>query len=224
MGDATVIGALSPGINVIRNVLVLDEDPTGSPGPQRLAAGTLDLGFFGYTWPDELITGNALASNIGLSAGTAQFSDAGWLKWVKDGTIMFVARKPFRHTISWDQIDARGAVFGTRTVSIGGKTYKVRLLTGGNANPASAAGGEWNQIMYGTHRDEFPAWASLSDCGLHVHGDCGFGFRSWCQETSSSNSANRVLRGGLSGVTLFDVSTSSDTNAHYGWRPVLELV
>lgn len=196
-------------------------DPAGLPGPQVLKVGTLDLGYFGFTFASELIGGNALASQIGLSAGTAQHDDAGWLKWVKDGKIMFVARKTFRYNLSWDQIDAVGAVFGTKTVSIGGKTYKVRLLTGGNANPASAAGGEWNLIMYGAHNDEFPAWDTLSDCGLHVHSDCGNGSYSWCQEVSASDSASRVYRG-LSGVANFNTSTSSNAYASSGWRPVLE--
>lgn len=202
--------------------IVLEKDPYGAPGPNELLAGTLDYGYFGTVEADELITGSALASSIGLSQGTAQFDDVGWLKFALDQKILFIACKTFRHTISWDAINAVGAVFGTKTVSIGGKTYKVRLLTGGNSNPASVAGGEWNMLMYAVHQDEWPRWEHFTDRFLHTHNTYGNGSYSWCQETSAFDSTNRVLRGGT-GVGSFSTITSSSTLARIGWRPVLEI-
>lgn len=202
--------------------IVLEKDPYGAPGPNELLAGTLDYGYFGTAAADELITGSALASSIGLSQGTAQFDDVGWLKFALDRKILFVACRTFRHSISWDAINAVGAVFGTKTVSIGGKKYKVRLLTGGNANPASVAGGEWNMLMYAVHQDEWPTWEHFTDRFLHTHNTCGNGSYSWCQETSSTDSAYRVYRGNT-GVSNFSTNTSSYANDDCGWRPVLEI-
>lgn len=202
---------------------VLEEDPTNSPGPKRLSAGTLEYGYFGLVEHNELIAGNALASDVGISQGTAQNNEAGWLKFALDQKILFVASKTFRHSISWDHINTAGAVFGTKTVAIGGKTYKVRLLTGGNAAPASSAGGEWNKLMYAVHFNEWPRWESFTDGFLLTHSDYGRGSYSWCQETSASSSAYRVLRG-YSGVAYFNTYTSSNSDAHHGWRPCLELV
>ncbi len=110
----------------------------------------------------EFITGAALASQIGLTAGTSQHSDAGWLHFELDGKTLYVAKKPYRHSASWDQINARGAVFGTKTVVINGKTYKVRLLksvasgdmyTGSDVvyDPVEAYGSEWNRLFYPIH-------------------------------------------------------------------------
>ena len=200
-----------------------EQDPYNTPGPQTLKTGTLDFGYFGFVSAVELITGDDLALEIGLSPGTAQFSGEGWFKWAYNQKILFVAKKTFRHNLSWDQIHAIGAVFGTKTASIGGKTYKVRLLTGGNGQPASEGGGEWNMIMYGVHQNYLPPWDYYNDQDLQTHNSYGNGSYSWCQETSSSDASRRVFRGGL-GVSNFGTTTSSFAYTYLGWRPVLELL
>jgi len=199
------------------------QDPYGTPGPQIIKVGDLDFGYFGFVSAAELITGNTLASNISLSAGTAQFSDAGWFKWAYNQKILFAAKKSFRHSISWDQIHAIGAVFGTKTVSIGGKTYKARLLTGGNGQPASEGGGEWNMVMYGVHQNYLPPWDYYNDQDLQTHNSYGNGSYSWCQETGSADASFRVYRG-FFGVSAFGAYLSSSAGTDYGWRPVLELL
>ena len=201
----------------------LEQDPYNTPGPQTLKIGTLDLGYFGFVAANELITGNALTSEVGITEGTAQFSDAGWFKWAYVKKILFVAKKTFRHSISWDHINSKGAVFGTKTVAIGGKTYKVRLLTGGNGQPASGGGGEWNMIMYGVHQNYTPPWDYYNDQDLYTHNTYGSGSYSWCQETSSSQSSYRVSRG-YTGVATFGPDTSSSTTTARAWRPCLELI
>ena len=206
-------------LDILRNIQPVDI--SGAPGPQVLKAGTMKAGYFGVTSSVDLISGDALALAIGLSAGTAQNSDAGWLKWIKDGTLMYVAKKPFRHSISWDMINNANAVYGSLAVEIGGRQYLVRLLTGGNNNPALSANGEWNMIMYGVHKDHQPNWDNFEDADIGV-GD-GNGRHTWCQETGASDAAYRVTRGGT-GVTYFDPLSSSATYATFGWRPVLELV
>ncbi len=60
-----------------------DDHWGGTPGPGYLAAGSMNEGYFGFVSAGQLISGASLAQAIGLSAGTSQFSDAGWLKWVK---------------------------------------------------------------------------------------------------------------------------------------------
>lgn len=221
------VGALElvsvfPAATRLMNAIVISRDYANTPGPTTFKAGGVMFGgYLGFTTATELISGTELASAIGLSAGTAQYSTDGWLKWMKAGKLMYVARKPQRHTISWDNINAVGAVFGTKTVVIQGKTYKVRLLTGGDASPASGAGGEWNEIIYGVHKDQEPNWDNYTDADIVV--TSGDGRYSWCQETSASNSSDRVHRG-YSSVTDFRTAPSSTVDGRFGWRPVLELV
>ena len=45
----------------------------------------MEEGFFGEVPASELITGDALASQVGISGGTSQNSTAGWLKFAYKG-------------------------------------------------------------------------------------------------------------------------------------------
>lgn len=218
----------------------ITEDPYNSPGTGFIIGGNIQQGFFGVVPASELITGVALASLVGISQGTSQFSDEGWLKFAYQGKIQFVAKKPIRHSISWDAINTADCVFGTKTVKIGGLTYKVRLMRTGLKDPVSNLdgdmhGSEWNKLMLPIHIEakdkswaypakveaDIPYWGiDFTDGDLHTHNSFGNGSFSWCQETYSSS---RVYRGG-GGVSYSYYTAASTTDRYHGWRPVLELV
>ena len=146
------------------------------PGSQELIAGDMTAGFFGEVPTTELITGNDLATQIGLTAGTAQFSNEPWLKFALDDSIIYVAKKPYRHTVSWENIYQSGAVYGTgdngynpsggnriqdANISVDGFSLDVTLLKGTNSDPAIYTSNgwdmdythasEWNRLMYPIH-------------------------------------------------------------------------
>lgn len=217
------------------------DDMSGSPGSKNLIAGTMEQGYFGFVPASEFITGDALASLVGISAGTSQFSSEGWLKFAYQGKIQFVAKKPIRHSISWDAINTAGCVFGTKTVEIGGLTYKVRLMRTGLKDPmdeyngASVHGSEWNKLMLPIHikakdgswaypdnvEANVPYWGiDFTDEDLLTHNSFGSGSYSWCQDTYSSY---RVLRG-IFGVSYAGYLSLGTASSDMGWRPVLELV
>ncbi|HZK00298.1 MAG TPA: hypothetical protein VFC79_09830 [Tissierellaceae bacterium] len=137
------------------------------PGSQKLISGTMEEGFFGEVPASELITGDALASECGISQGTSQHSTAGWLKFAYKGQIQFVAKKPIRYSISWSAINTANCVYGDsgdKTVVIDGKTYKVTLMRGlePSNDPktlASANSGavnhhsEWNRLICQIHEE-----------------------------------------------------------------------
>lgn len=153
-----------------------------------------DTGYFGEVSSATLMTGDALASDIGLTVGTSQHSSEGWLKFYVGANadcnyykrlglppkpyVIYIAKKPYRHTVSWDAIYARGAVYGSgdtgvtptgtptlqdASVTKSGKTLSVRLMTGVDTDPmdfynkgcAANVGGksEWNQLFYRIHTD-----------------------------------------------------------------------
>lgn len=222
------------------------------PGPQELIAGNPGAGFYGEVPVSELITGNLLAVEIGLTNGTAQYSDEPWLKFALDGKTLYVAKKPFRNRVAWDQIHAQGAVYGDRTIDINDESFKVRLLKGASSDPAINTTGydpeashrsEWNRLLYPlipnpSNAESIPSfpvsgegltfgsWANYTEADLVVHSTGGNGRRSWCQESRGSN---RVTRG-YNGVSYLDFTTSSlsgagsGTRSSVGWRPVLELI
>ena len=145
------------------------------PGSDTLIAGDMTAGFFGEVPTTELITGNDLATSIGLTQGTAQFSNEPWLKFVLDDNIIYVAKKPYRHTLTWQSIYQSGAVYGTgdngynpsvgnriqdANIVVDGFSLDVTLLKGANSDPALYSGGwdvafthnsEWNRLMYPIH-------------------------------------------------------------------------
>ncbi len=214
------------------------------PGPSELVAGTLEQGYYGEVSASEFINGNDLAVQIGLIAGTTFNSDAGWLKFALDYKTLYVAKRPFRRSISWDQINARGAVFGDTQVEINGKLYKVRLLKGrGDGLTTSISDGydtqpthnsEWNRLMY--HVSGLPFeyvqntlasegitegdWAQFSEAELLTNAGSGNGSNSFCQDTIGTN---RCVRG-YNGVSYIRSTGRTSTSSILGWRPVLELV
>jgi hypothetical protein len=164
------------------------DDNSGSPGSNILIAGTMQEGFFGEVPATALITGDALASECGISQGTSQHSTAGWLKFAYKGDILFVAKKPIRHSISWDAINTAKCVYGDsgdKTIIIGGLTYKVRLMRAlePSNDPKTVASGssgavnhhsEWNRLMCQIHEQAIGGnWDYLnnieSDIGILEH-------------------------------------------------------
>lgn len=227
------------------------ETPSEAPGPGKLIAGNENAGFYGEVSSNELISGNDLASQIGLTAGTSQHSNEGWLKFAYEGKIQFVAKKTFRYGLSWSQINDVEAVHGDKEITIDGQRYKIRLMRGANKDPAGGYSGgvnhgsEWNKLMLpireesidkdwaypGNVESDVPSWNHnlgsgksnlYTDKDLHTHNNHGSGSYSWCQEVAE-NSSIRLLRGYI-GVSYSFSTTSTSSKSSGGWRPVLELL
>lgn len=193
------------------------DDKWGTPGSDTLIAGTMEEGFFGEVSSSELITGNALASACGISQGTSQHSTAGWLKFAWKGNVQFVAKKPIRHSISWNAINAVKCVYGDsgdKTVVIGGKTYKVTLMKGANDkfNPKQTIrsqtgggngydgevnhGSEWNRLMCQIHEQAInKSWGYPNNIGSDI-GVLRHGLGSGSQGMYSDNDLLMHARGG----------------------------
>ena len=136
----------------------------------------MTAGFFGEVPTSELITGDDLATAIGLTQGTSQFSNESWLKFALDDNIIYVAKKPYRYNLSWENIYQAGAVYGTgdngsnpsggnrlqdANISVYGYSLDVTLLRGTNTDPSIYTSNgydmdythtsEWNRLMYPIH-------------------------------------------------------------------------
>lgn len=123
----------------------------------------------------DFISGDALASAIGLTAGVSINSTTSpWFHWIAHGRDLFVPQYALRWQISWNAIYQVGAVHGTSgvgiptnttsprsqnaMVTIADKVYRVRLLKGANTNPyqgfttghdiVSQQQSEWNALWY----------------------------------------------------------------------------
>jgi hypothetical protein len=245
--DNLSLGTLT-GLQVVGGKLVIPpppppDDPSGSPGANMLVAGDMTAGYFGTVTSAQLITGDALCSAIGLSVGTSQYSNTDWLKFAYKGKIQFVAMKPIRHTLSWDDINAAGAIYG-KNITIGGLTYKVRSFRGAEHDPTNsyadpdkdAIGSEWNDLMlplheraatgswaYPEYAGTVPNWGiGFTGADLLTHYSYGSGSSTWCQEVQDTNTDRRINRG-YNEIAYSRGTRASTVSAIYGFRPVLEL-
>ena len=200
----------------------------------RYDPGT-DTGYMGYIPASDFITGAELIDLLDFRDGVDQNSDAGWLKFYvgtraacnsTPGTAkcIFIAKQSLKNNISWDQINNARLVYGTtqRTVSINGRSYRVRLLTGGEASPGT--GSEWNELLYRVHAEQPESksnWETFDTNETNI--TSGNGRYVWCQETPSSKPTEHVYRG-YYGVAPWHTIASSYSTTNIGWRPVLEQV
>jgi len=178
--------------------------PNDLPGPQTLSGGDESGGYFGEVSALDLISGEDLCSVIGLTAGTLQESDAGWLKYYNNNEIIYVAKRTFRHTVSWNHINAVGAIFGDKKIVIGNHVYAVRALSTG----------EWNKLIYPVHVN-YGTWASFTNTDIRVAS--GDGRATW---TSTPDGSSRVHRG-YDSVEYSNYTLPSSAQSNFGFRPVL---
>lgn len=178
-------------------------DYSALPGSNTLIGGDELGGYFGEVAAVDFISGEDLCTAIGLTAGTLQNSEAGWLKYASDNQILYIAKKTFRHTISWNDINAKGAVWGEKLVQIGNHVFACRLLSSA----------EWDKLIYPVHVN-YGTWASFSDTELNITGNGGY---TW---TSTPSSSSRIVRG-YNSVETSAISTPSTADSGRGFRPVL---
>lgn len=106
------------------------DDHTNSPGPKELIAGDRNNGFYGFVQASEFgkitdnleesqdFNGKNLALAVGLSSGTSQHENTAWMKFSRNGEVLFVPVKPIRHSMPWNSIYKQGAVYGDNTMGI----------------------------------------------------------------------------------------------------------
>lgn len=211
--------------------------PPVGPGPIDPIAGNTALGYYGLVDSADVITGSALAAAVGLSEGVLIHDTTPWMKFALNGKVLFIPQKPLRHSMSWNTLYQLGLVYGVDgggadpyndvpvnqnvTINIETWTLKVRLMTGSDTDPASGAGGEWNELMYRVSGDSLGEWEIFTTSQLYIwQSDAKYNY---VQETGLNFSTNAHVRGSM-GVESYGEWAKSSTSWHSGWRPVLEVV
>ena len=176
------------------------------------------------------------------SFGNTPSDDAKKLQWVKikDGDkTLLICDRVILVNVTWNDLNSVGWIFG-KEVTIDGAKYKCRSLTGGSNYRGSDtyAGGtptnnEWDRFVT---REEvitgLPAPVSSDlDTSLNstdlssAHNQLWnwMGVYTWCQETYSSNTSYRAIRGCYSARYWFN-KYAARSNPNVGFRPVLEIL
>ena len=73
-----------------------------------LTEGDSDAGYYKEITASEFITGDDLATSLGLTAGTSINSNTDWLIMSSGDNVVYVAKKPIRYGLSWDDLDNVG--------------------------------------------------------------------------------------------------------------------
>lgn len=193
------------------------------PGPNIILTGDENLGYLGQMAMEDFIRSPDLSTLVNNLDGQAITYNNAWLKCIDNGKVLYVAKTPLRKDATWAHLNSRDIVAG-KIVTFLGRQFKVRLFTGGNTNPSTAAGGEWDRIMYGlcTARPVgSPVLANFSESELGV-GSSQNGRATICQEKTTTGTM--VIRG-AAGLKHYGGGTNIGSNGDiFGWRPVLELI
>ena len=225
--------------------------PDSGPGTKWLRKGDENLGYFGEVNSDDLFTGEQImgAANFwgGTNASAASLSGTIWFKFFHKRKVIYFARRPFKSSVSWNDIYNAGLVYGARdngkypvgdgvyqyiqmTKKEAGRTWglKPRLPTGVKTDPwtlgdAGLEEGEWNQLFGRiSNLDNTPIsekWESINNLGFNA----GTNHQSWMQETDTANVVQSEVRGGNNSLVLITRTSKVLSTGAY-WRPVLELL
>lgn len=204
--------------------------------------------FLGEVAEADFISAAALTTLVGMgSAGSVTNANVTWLKFKYLGKTVYLAKKPLRHGMTWESMNALGITKGTTQFTIGGKAHTLRLPTGAAAEPASygaiATGGSFNDLIYPIYGgvslsqpevQAYPRLASYTDADLQLSTSKGTvggaGMMTWCQELITGN-GNHLVRGyndadnaGTRQLLAGWYIALNGTQTYAGWRPIIEEV
>lgn len=227
--------------------------PESGPGNKRLKFGTPDLGYFGEVSAAELFDGYELANwpEVEVVGTDYQMNGLVWLKFVRNGKFLFIAKQPVKYVVSWNNLYACGLVYGVRGGGLypgpsvvdqlipkfkmeGGRKWwvKPRLIQGAPDDPyvnapaaaSNKVNNEWDDLM-------MKVIAKDTSKGLELWGkyswpDLSLNTTTLCKESAAENVNNAMQRG--SGTDAGRGEIAPKTSTTYGfnlaWRPVLELI
>lgn len=123
-----------------------------------------DVTFAGEIAGAQLISMNDLTGLLGVTEGTGFNLDTNWLKFGINNSVIYIAKKPIRHSLSWSHLNSLNLINGDRVVTIGDNQYKVRLMRGISDQATTVVPGydtqatwnsEWNHTLYHVHSGTF---------------------------------------------------------------------
>lgn len=222
---------------------VVNPWPAGIPGPQTIATGDQNIGFFGEVSGTDFITYPDLQTAVGFTTGNAMNPTGGWLKLAYKGNVQFISKLSVRNNVSWAAMNTLGIVSAAQNklITIKGKVYRLRLINGANVDPYpvnadDATGGpyttgtEWNHLIYGLLSTAVGA-QNLEGPALATYGTTDLGLSPFGNGTSIlvkelGPGPVSMVRGNASGAVrgIYRYAALANADTIRGWKPVLEYV
>ena len=170
----------------------------------------------------DFATGTEISTLGGVTSGTLVNNDAGWFKFTyRSGKIIYMAAKPIRHNLIFNNLSSANVVTGAKQVTVKGELFKLRVPSASLVNPVTqwsandftgVANSEWDKCFKRV----------AADLGL-TNDEMNGGYSSWCQEYRSSD-GRRVSMGSGADINRGYVQPPTFLPTSFGWRPVLEKV
>lgn len=158
---------------------------------------------------NNIVTVEKLKDMIGMTQGTNSVTgDINFLKFNDNGSIIYIASNVISASISWNYLESLGMVVG-KEISINGKRYICRLMSGSNGDPNVVDDSEWKRLIV----DLVPSKS-----------DSNWNNSTMCKETLYSDSNMYAIRRGGDAVDHLMHFDKRSTFTTTGFRPVLEMV
>ena len=212
--------------------------PYTGPGPQELLCGDWSRGLFGLVSHAELFTNEELRTLC--LVGTANTANLGWLKFVRNGKILFFPLTHVATNVGWNTMYARGLVFGTDDTGVGphGLTpvNQRKVLTKGSDNfiirlprindsldysgVLDHRNSDWTTLMYTAFNQgyNFPETTVLAEYVTATY------FTANVYTPMAEYSGANCAHLNYTGAPNIPGSSCVRATGTYLWRPVLELI
>lgn len=198
-------------------------------------------GYFGTLASGTFLTATSLRSVLGITTGTVITEAPVWMKFLIDGKVVFFPITSIQHTISWEALYQKGAVYGidgtgnypspsgslvaqNRVITYKSKVYKVRMMSVALVDP-NAPGTinkscEWGRLILpinkGTEASATEGGAKWAEIDLSI--------ASTGILVKESYTNTGFITAPFTNATTTSTLNKIGSQANIQWRPVLELI
>ena len=226
--------------------LIFRSDDSGwsgysGPGPQTLAFGTPEAGYFGEVTQAELMTPAEMLAQVPGWSRSQYNADSTWLKFAFENKVLFISKKPIVNGATWYQLYDFGLVYGVdgngttpptvpknqlTVVKKNTHSFKARLIRNDTADPSYLAvnandvefrTSEYTSLLYRVSNTVYAnyssKWANFTPTELGI--SSGYELVRETRAAAPTESFMRTLLG--------NISRTKDNNTFMS-RMVLELL
>lgn len=204
----------------MRELLMAIAPPTGPkvPGPDVLATGDLECGYYGLVPSNEFAT----ATEVTIAAGAqppAGNDNTPWVKMSYKNKIIFYPQKMINN-YTFNYLSTQMLLHGSKEIIIRNLKFRVRCM---NATVDGTYGGAQVNSEYSNLICRMCAVATPIEVGpkLGSFTVTELGIGAMYTRTTGSGAGRGVAVGSAANLAFFE---SPAGNSGRGWRPVLELV
>jgi hypothetical protein len=190
--------------------------------------------FLGEITNQELFENNKMADLINLTKGL-DINDGkpDWLHFELNNKTLIIAKKPIKHSISYQDLLDEELVLGKRTIQdINQNNYILRLIKCGENTLDHDS--EWNLLIGGVSEGDTDfkennhqkIYATINKPYKNEELQTGIiiGGSTWCQETKQINNELYAVNRGYMTISRYHLTQIYYGESGFSYRPVLELI